>query len=293
MRNFGNCNLGPFSWGITGLPEGVDAMCSLPASIEWQGEASATVVVTWADPSVLAGDYEGTVTIHAAGGMLEDSFRIIVTIAELPGVQFVNASALVHSNAGDIVEVPLCVANTGNVVINAPSIGFSCNDLVGASGSMISCDGIVFGTIHPIAVGDTTCYLAHAMVPEDLLGQDYEGVWTLLLNGEDQGQINVTVRVDRTEDVAGIYPNPYSASEHDCGITIALGDAVSGDVAIRIYDMYGVLVRDFTGGSEATRTRDVLWDVKNDDGKDVASGMYIVTIDTGDKVVTRKIMVIR
>jgi len=31
----------------------------------------------------------------------------------------------------------------------------------------------------------------------------------------------------------------------------------------------------------------------NDDGKTVATGMYIVTIDTGDEVITRKIMVIK
>ena len=56
--------------------------------------------------------------------------------------------------------------------------------------------------------------------------------------------------------------------------------------------MFGVLVADLTASEEA-RDADVQWDLKNDDGKDVASGMYIVTIDTGDKVVTRKIMVIK
>ncbi len=57
--------------------------------------------------------------------------------------------------------------------------------------------------------------------------------------------------------------------------------------------MFGVLVADLVGEEDAERNTDVQWDLTNDDGKDVASGMYIVTIDTGDKVVTRKIMVIK
>jgi hypothetical protein len=79
--------------------------------------------------------------------------------------------------------------------------------------------------------------------------------------------------------------------EHDGGITIALGD-VGEDLTVKVYDMFGVLVADLTTEA-AERNTDVQWDLNNDDGKAVASGMYIVTIDTGDEVVTRKIMVIK
>jgi len=75
------------------------------------------------------------------------------------------------------------------------------------------------------------------------------------------------------------------------GVTIALGD-LTGPLAINVYDMFGGLVAELTAASGA-RDEDVQWDLKNDDGKTVASGMYIVTIDTGDEVVTRKIMVIK
>ncbi|MFH1864688.1 MAG: T9SS type A sorting domain-containing protein, partial [Candidatus Eisenbacteria bacterium] len=70
----------------------------------------------------------------------------------------------------------------------------------------------------------------------------------------------------------------------------ALGD-LTGPLAINVYDMFGGLVAELTATS--ARHEDVQWDLMNDDGKTVASGMYIVTIDTGDEVVTRKIMVIK
>ena len=57
----------------------------------------------------------------------------------------------------------------------------------------------------------------------------------------------------------------------------------------------GPLVADLTepASSPSRGDANVQWKLENDDGKSVATGMYIVTIDTGDEVVTRKIMVIK
>jgi hypothetical protein len=59
--------------------------------------------------------------------------------------------------------------------------------------------------------------------------------------------------------------------------------------------MFGGLVADdlTTRGMTARDGQTVQWDLENDDGKSVATGMYLVTIDTGDEVITRKIMVIK
>jgi hypothetical protein len=99
-------------------------------------------------------------------------------------------------------------------------------------------------------------------------------------------EVDVTVTIERGDAIA-IYPNPYRMSEYEGGITIALGD-VGDDLVVNVYDMFGILVAELTGVRG-----DVAWDLTNDEGKTVASGMYIVTIDTGDEVVTRKIMVIK
>jgi hypothetical protein len=206
-------------------------------------------------------------------------------------VAFLQESVDVIGVAGEIAETHATVWNTGNVDI-ATGITFIVDDLTGATGSFIPSANVVFDPpTAAIADNDTSGFDLHITVPDGLLGQDYEGMLKVYLNGHLEDEIPVTVTIERGEDIA-IYPNPYKMSEHEGGITIALGDVASEDLSIKIYDMFGVLVADLTA-SEAVRDTDVQWDLTNDDGKDVASGMYIVTIDTGDKVVTRKIMVIK
>jgi hypothetical protein len=75
-------------------------------------------------------------------------------------------------------------------------------------------------------------------------------------------------------------------------MVFAFGNVDLSGMSIMVYDMYGRLVRDLSSEARAGRG-DVEWHLKNDDGKDIASGMYIVTIDMGDKVETKKVMVIR
>jgi len=223
---------------------------------------------------------------------ITDSFVLVVNVAPLPSVAFVQQSVTVTGVAGQIADAHVTVHNTGNVDI-ATGISFVIQDLTGATGSLIPKNNVVFEPpTAAIADGDTSGFTLHITVPAGLLGQDYSGMLKLYLNGGLEDEILMTVRLERGEDIA-IYPNPYKAGEHEGGITIALGDVSESDLAIKIYDLYGVLVRDLVSGEEPTRNVDVVWDLQNDDGKDVTSGVYIVTIDVGDKVVTRKIMVIR
>jgi len=207
-------------------------------------------------------------------------------------VAFLQESVDVIGVAGEVTDAHVTVWNTGNVDI-ATGISFIMDDLVGATGSFIPGANVVFDPpTSAIADNDTSGFDLHITVPEGLIGQDYEGLVKVYLNGHLEDEILVTVILERGEDIT-IYPNPYKMSEHEGGITIALGDVCCEDLAIKIYDMFGVLVADLVGEEDAERDTDVQWDLTNDDGKDVASGMYIVTIDTGDKVVTRKIMVIK
>ena len=88
-----------------------------------------------------------------------------------------------------------------------------------------------------------------------------------------------------------IYPNPYRYDSGGDGVTIAVGGSGEG-VKVKIYDMFTALVRDLTDDVDE-KSGEVVWDIENDDGKVVASGMYLLTIDDGDDVVTERIMVIK
>jgi hypothetical protein len=275
---------------VTGLPSGLSVDVDIASWVMWNESIVADVEVEWSDPEVPAGTYSTTIVVRANGNLM-DSFVLQVEVAPLMSVAFYGMEDLgVIGVAGEMTHGSVVVMNTGNIDIMS-GIAFAIEDLVGSTGSMIPSENIHFDPESAaIADGDTMSFVLDIDVPEGLLGQDYTGMLTLWLNGQQQDELEVTVTLERGDAIA-VYPNPYRMNENEGGVTIAIGD-VSGDLKVMVYDMYGTLVAELTGEA-AARGTDIQWDLKNDDGKTVASGMYLVTIDTGDEVVTRKIMVIK
>jgi hypothetical protein len=232
-----------------------------------------------------------------ANGGITDNFGLTVMITELPDADFYEDSVSVVGTLGDPAVVEFTVVNTGNIVLEEGRVTFGASDLVGTSGSMIPKGNIeIFpGEAEiPYPAGEVT-FSTVIDVPDGLLGQDYVGHIDLYVDGEGTDVLEVTVTVERGEGYVNIFPNPYRGTEHEgMGITFALGEGV--EATITIYDMFGNLVTTLNGGEESRNgTTDPVWEdpLNNDDGKQVSSGMYIVTIDDGDEVETRKIMVIR
>jgi len=292
LVNTGVIDLSGISGVVGDLPDGVSGIVDIAPTCDWASSILGTVDVTWSDPTVPAGEYLTTVTVTANGG-LSDNFALKVFIAELANAEFTAEDVWVDGVAGEPVTAVVSVENLGNVDLEAGRITFATADLVGQSGSVIPAANIeVVPATALIEINDTVSFDVEILVPEGLLGQDYSGMLTMFLDGNYLDEIELGVALDRDGKIV-IYPNPYNMSEHEGGITIALGDVATEDLSIKVFDMFGMLVADLLGGEEADRDTDVQWDLTNDDGKTVASGMYIVTIDTGDKVVTRKIMVIK
>ena len=98
-----------------------------------------------------------------------------------------------------------------------------------------------------------------------------------------------------------IYPNPFvpldardangkpfNAADPTSGIIF---DSLTVTASIDIYNTAGRRVSTFSKSSGDARYQ---WDVKNDDGRELASGIYIAVIKSGNgEIVTRKIMVVR
>jgi hypothetical protein len=304
MGEFKLINTGPTDLsGITalaieGLPDGVTADVTIDSECDWASYVVGTVTVDWSDTEVAYGNYETDVYVTANGGLV-DNFGLTVEITELPAAAFVEDDVSVVGVLGDPASVVFTVVNTGNIVLEEGRVTFGVGDLVGATGSMIPSGNIeiVPGEAEiPFPAGEVEFTLV-IDVPDGLLGQDYTGDIELFVDGEDTDELlGVTVTIERGEGYVNIYPNPYRGEEHaGMGITFALGEGAE-NAKITIYDMFGNLVTTLNGEEESRNgTEDAVWEdpLENDDGKQVASGMYIVTIDDGDDVETRKIMVIR
>lgn len=69
-------------------------------------------------------------------------------------------------------------------------------------------------------------------------------------------------------------------------------NAKSGKVEIKVYDLAGVLVKKLLDDDRPVETGIIEWDGKNDFGRVVASGIYLLVIEAGTFMETKKIFVV-
>jgi flagellar hook assembly protein FlgD len=89
------------------------------------------------------------------------------------------------------------------------------------------------------------------------------------------------------------YPNPFNP---ECWIPYALSERCH--VVIKIYTITGQLIRTLDLGMQEPGTyisqdRAAYWDGLNDEGEEVASGVYFYRLQAGDKVSTKKMVVLK
>ena len=287
LSNEGNCDLTGVS-GSVAIDAGLGTTVTIDGIVEY-GDVVEGLISVSADKSFAAGTYHGTVTLTADDGAT-DNFPITVIMPQFPAIEF-DPEYLAEADgvAGEPVTLTdITLLNIGNVDVNS-GITFTMTDLEGDQTNSVIPAPTVFPEGLAVPYDGETAFDLVIPVPAGLLGQDYTGTLQVLHEGVEMDVIDVTIALERGDDSVVIYPNPVKLGESDW-VTIALGEFTEV-VAINVYDVFGGLVVEvpLNGG----RDSDVTWDLMNDDGKLVATGMYIVTIEADDEVVTRKIMVIK
>lgn len=84
------------------------------------------------------------------------------------------------------------------------------------------------------------------------------------------------------------YPNPFNPST-----TISYELPSAGHVELSVYNVLGQEVRRLVNSNVPSGYHKVIWNGKNDQGRNVASGIYIVMLQFGNDVKTRKIMLLK
>ncbi len=64
------------------------------------------------------------------------------------------------------------------------------------------------------------------------------------------------------------------------------------NISLNIYDISGRLVRTLANGIPGTGSYFVVWDGKNEEGKEVPGGVYLYTMRAGAYKETRKLLLI-
>ena len=85
------------------------------------------------------------------------------------------------------------------------------------------------------------------------------------------------------------YPNPFNLITQ-----IQFTIPQNGQVKIAVYDLNGKLVKILSNQNQLRGTYQLEWDGENDSGKQVASGLYLLSMDfNGKRKFTRRMVLLK
>ena len=84
------------------------------------------------------------------------------------------------------------------------------------------------------------------------------------------------------------YPNPFNPVT-----TIKYGLKKDVNVALKIYNILGQEVKTLIEEFETAGYKNIIWDGKNNDGRDVSSGVYLLKIIAGDFTDVKKMLILK
>ena len=84
------------------------------------------------------------------------------------------------------------------------------------------------------------------------------------------------------------YPNPFNPET-----TIKYSVAKAGKVNLSIYNIKGQLVRTLVNENQEPSYRSIVWKGENNNGSKVSSGVYFYRLQTAEKVMTKKMLLMK
>jgi hypothetical protein len=84
------------------------------------------------------------------------------------------------------------------------------------------------------------------------------------------------------------YPNPFNPIT-----TLRYNLPEDALVNITIYDMMGRQVKTLVNGSQRAGYKSIQWNAKNNQGQPVSAGLYLYTIQAGEFVQTKKMVLLK
>ena len=102
------------------------------------------------------------------------------------------------------------------------------------------------------------------------------------VNDQEQGQIPTKLELKQN------YPNPFNPST-----TIEYQIPGTGNVVIKIFNINGELIKTLKEEQQSSGNYSVKWNGKNNNGQQVASGIYICRIMFGATMLSRKMLLLK
>ena len=130
-------------------------------------------------------------------------------------------------------------------------------------------------------------------------GTEFGGVWRRPLSEmvtaveDDFSQVPVGFTLEQN------YPNPFwsparsGTSREIAATTIRYQLPRTTQVVLKIYNTFGQEVRTLVNARQLAGVKSVVWDGRDQSGKEVSSGIYIYRLQTGESIQSRKLSFVR
>ena len=278
------------------------------------GQSGEVVIFVEVPAGTVAGTYEGRIVVRdnaifsrvsPSGDVLNlDRHLISLTVLEEPDFTVVDPdsaveldSVVVRGRAGQRATGVFRLANSGNAPFR--DVRISATDLRSESaiGLTIPADRIEFTPpdLAALAVADTARITVTVDIPRGILGGRYRGAILVQGEGVPTEQIPLIVIVTSSRGIL-FANNPVRSSVGDVGRFAFNGDPGT-TYKVGIYAMSGLLVWTDQGtvfpgitpggpgtpenpGAGADFAVNYLWPLRNGRGEEVASGMYLVVVES-------------
>ncbi len=132
--------------------------------------------------------------------------------------------------------------------------------------------------------GDGVTELAVGASLDDDGGSHRGAAWILFLDGEATTNSGGEVPVSSAFTLDSTYPNPFTEA-----MTVGYSLAESGHVGVAVYDMMGRRIAVLVDLELPAGSHTVQWHALNDHSVPIASGVYLVRLQSGDHMASQKI----
>lgn len=229
-------------------------------------------------------------TIPPTGGGLP---WLLLTDVALDDSQQGNGNG--RAEPGETVSLSIELTNEGGLEVEGISLALSSSDDLAS----IS-DGA--GTMSDLAPGGSADNSADpfTLTVSEAVGDTVATLWATISGDGYQSAQRVELHIDLSstsvsdEELPSVFrfhpchPNPFAD-----GTSLRMALPTSERVAVRIYNVSGRLVRTLVDARLPAGERTLAWDGRNDSGARCASGVYLMKVEAGRNVATRKAVLLR
>lgn len=235
------------------------------------------------EPNLVPADANAIALAPEAAGAVGSTFDVAVVLAANGKLQGLSVPLLwdaavlepVGMSAGDLLS-----AYGGQALVLSPEPGTVDAALMGVREKAIAGQGILATvTFRVLAEGNTSVTLGN------VTARDKDNR-PLVMNGAGNGLPPVSL--PSLSELRANVPNPFNPSTEFSFVL-----AKDGPVSLRVYSVRGELVRTLVDESMAAGPHSLTWNGLDDQGRQAASGAYVVRFIAPDRTQSRQVMLLK